>query len=197
MVAGVMRRWMVAFVLGGLAVVPRVAHAGAGLGLEMVCADAVNAAPVADRIPPFARLLGLMPAHPTPVPTAACVAGYQALWTRKPAAPVATEAPAAPAARKTAWVPLTFDGMDDERRELGLYTRYTGALLAGLPADLAVRESQVRTAAVTRLVIIGQSLAASAYRPVAALHRAYRDPSETATVRMARLLHPDAALQSP
>ncbi|MEA1651055.1 hypothetical protein UAJ10_18775 [Nitrospirillum sp. BR 11164] len=194
MIAGVMRRWMVAVMLGGLVAVPGVAHAGAGLGLEMVCADAVNAAPVVGRVPPFARLLGLMPAHPAPVPTAACVAGYQSLWTRKPA----TETPvAAEPARDRGLGPVAADGRGEGRRELGLYTRYAGALLAGLPAELAARGGEVRAAAVTRLVVIGQSLAASAYRPVAALRRAYRDPTEPSPTRMARLLRPEATTQSP
>lgn len=193
--AGIVRRWMVALVLGGLAAVPRVAQAGAGLGLEMVCADAVNAAPVVDRLPPFARMLGLMPAHPTPVPTAACAAGYQALWTRKSVPAPGTPVAAGPT-RDTAWGPQTFDGLAGAR-DLGLYTHYAGALLAGLPADLAVRGDRMRTAAVARLIVIGQSLAASAYRPVAALHRAYRDPSQMAAVRMARLLRPEADTQSP
>ncbi|MEA1676093.1 hypothetical protein [Nitrospirillum sp. BR 11163] len=171
--AGVVRRWMVALVLGGLAVAPQVAQAGAGLGLEMVCADAVNAAP-----------------------TAACVAGYRALWSARPAEPVAAS-PASAVARQTAWGPPAVGGLDHERRELGLYTRYAGALLAGVPTELAMRGGEVRTAAVTRLVIIGQSLAASAYRPVAALRRADRDPSQTATARIARLLRPEADMQSP
>ncbi|MEC4591310.1 MULTISPECIES: hypothetical protein [Nitrospirillum] len=195
MIAGAVRRWMVALALGGLAAVPRVAHAGAGLGLEMVCADAVNAAPVVDRLPPFARMLGLMPAHPAPVPTAACAAGYQALWTPKsapvPETPVGAETPPG-----TILGPQAFDGLAGAR-DLGLYTHYAGALLAGLPADLAARGDRMRTAAVTRLIIIGQSLAASAYRPVAALHRAYRDPTEPSPVRMARLLRPEVDTQSP
>ncbi|TWB80197.1 hypothetical protein FBZ87_102621 [Nitrospirillum amazonense] len=195
MVAGVMRRWMVAFLLGGLAAVPQVAYAGAGLGLEMVCADAVNAAPVVDRLPSFARMLGLMPAHPTPVPTATCVAGYQALWTPK-SVPVPETLVGAETPPGTILGLQAFDGRGGGR-DLGLYTRYAGALLAGLPADLAAQRDRMRTAAVARLIVIGQSLAASAYRPVAALHRAYRDPTEPSPVRMARLLRPEATTQSP
>ncbi|MEE3625281.1 hypothetical protein UCD39_14995 [Nitrospirillum sp. BR 11752] len=193
--AGVVRRWMVAFILAGLAVAPQAAQAGAGLGLEMVCADAVNATPTPDRIPPFARLLGLMPAHPTPVPTALCLRGYKALMAH----PAAEPAPATPASAPlpTAGLPAAPQSLAGERRALGLYTHYVGALLASLPADLAVRGDQVRAAAAVRLIVIGQSLAASAYRPVAVLSRDNHALSETAPVRMARLLRPDAEMVSP
>ncbi|MDZ5648170.1 hypothetical protein [Nitrospirillum sp. BR 11828] len=195
--AGVVRRWMVAFILAGLAVAPQMAQAGAGLGLEMVCADAVNAAPMPDRIPPFARLLGLMPAHPTPVPTALCLKGYEALVSPPAAVPAAATPPAT--AIPTPGEPAAPRDLAGERRALGLYTHYVGALLASLPADLAVRGDRVRAAAAVQLMVIGESLAASAYRPVAILSEAKDKPasSETGRVRMARLLRPDAETVSP
>ncbi|WP_044563933.1 hypothetical protein [Azospirillum sp. B4] len=186
---GVLRRWVVAFIVGGLVVVPRVAQAGAGLGLEMVCADAVNATPLSDRMPPFARLLGVMPAHPTPVPTAVCLKDYGALWSRSPAA----RGPAAPDAP----VPAATRDLAGEGRRLGLYVRYVGALLGGLPADLALRRDRVRAAAAVRLALLGEGLAASAYRPVAVVRPEGAAPSEGMPARMAHLLYPDAQTFSP
>ncbi|MBB6254293.1 hypothetical protein [Nitrospirillum iridis] len=190
--SGVVRRWGVVIMLGGLVALPQAAWASAGLGLEMVCADAVNAAPPADRVPPFARLLGLLPAHPEPVPALVCLAGYRSLWAPKSADEVA-KAPAPPAAS----APLAIDGRDDGRRALGVYTRYTGALLSGLPADIAIRREEVGAAALTRLRLIGQGLAAGAHRPIAILQRPFRDPSALAPVRVAHLLRPDTEAQSP
>ncbi|MDE1148094.1 MAG: hypothetical protein PW843_15950 [Azospirillaceae bacterium] len=172
--------------LAGVVLAPGPAHAGAGLALQMVCADSgVAAAANMSLMPTLSHMLGLPPAGGRPAPLANCVAEYDAVRRQ------------AGDRLATTWTPLTFDGEDDDGRDLGLYTRYAGVLLAGVPAAIADSGNEVTAAVGARFAAWKQIAVDGLSRRVAAFRDAFQDQPVASLDPLGLMLHADAGDQSP